>query len=135
MMKSMPDVSVLIVDDDEVAAEILQKFTMFSFPEARIEWSWDGFQALLVIEEVNPDIILLDYMMPKIDGMVFLEKMRALMPKQDARIIVVTAYADAKLEKDFLDHGVDMVLSKPITYDNIKPLFDSIKQKLIAEAN
>ncbi|HPM78440.1 MAG TPA: response regulator [bacterium] len=131
----MPDVSVLIVDDDEVAAEILQKFTTFSFPDARIEWSWDGFQALLVIEEVNPDIILLDYMMPKIDGMVFLEKMRALMPKQDARIIVVTAYADAKLEKEFLDRGVDMVLSKPITYDNIKPLFDSIKQKLIAEAN
>lgn len=134
-MNKLPDVSVLIVDDDEVAAEILQKFTVFSFPDAKIEWSWDGFQALLVIEEFNPDIILLDFMMPKIDGRDFLDKMRALMPKQNARIIVVTAYADAKLSDDFMKRGVYQVLSKPLRYENIKPLFDSIKQELIAKAN
>ncbi len=116
----MPDLSVLIIEDDEVAAEILHKYVTLKQPDAHVEWCWNGYEALVCIEDLKPDVILLDYMMPKVDGKDFLTILKDLESSKNSRIAVVSAYVDKDNEKAFLQMGADEVLSKPATIEQIE---------------
>ncbi len=126
----MAELSILVIEDDEVAAEILQQFIHQYHPKAKVEWCWNGFEALVRVEEVKPDLIFLDFMMPKIDGMEFLQAIKdsgAL--SKTVRIIVVSAYVDEARKAKFLKMGVDEVLSKPINIEAIEAAVSRVEQK------
>jgi len=125
----MSKTSVLIIEDDDVAAEILQQFMAAILPKAKIDWCWDGYEALVKLEEVKPDIILLDFMMPKLDGMKFLDQMKLLDPDHKACVIVISAYADPKMEKKFIKRGAYKVLPKPITLEILQPVIEEVTKK------
>ncbi len=124
----MSELSILVIEDDEIAAEILQQFIHQYHPHAKVEWCWNGFEALIRVEEVKPDLIFLDFMMPKIDGMEFLQAVKdsdAL--DQKTRIIVVSAYVDDAKKAKFLSMGVDEVLDKPINIEAIRMAVERMK--------
>lgn len=103
---------ILIVDDNETNRDIL--FTRLSTHGYDIKQAADGEEALAAAKEHLPDLILLDVMMPKIDG---IEVCRRL--KNDATlpfmpIILVTAKADTKDVVSGLEAGADEYLTKPI---------------------
>ena len=124
----MSEMSVLIVEDDEVAAEILQKFVTLKDPDSYVEWCWNGYEALVRIEELRPDVILLDYMMPNLDGKHFLSILKELEPSMDSRIVVVSAYVSKENEQMFYDMGADDVLAKPVSIDQINAVLEKAKQ-------
>jgi adenylate cyclase len=103
---------ILIVDDNETNRDILQ--TRLSVHGYELKQAADGEEALAAAKEHLPDLILLDVMMPKIDG---IEVCRRL--KNDATlpfmpIILVTAKADSKDVVSGLEAGADEYLTKPI---------------------
>src|SRR5665213_640775 len=103
---------ILVVDDNEVNRDIL--VTRLEAHGYRMIEAADGEAALTVARAELPDLILLDVMMPKIDG---IEVCRQL--KQDASlpfmpIILVTAKTDTKDIVAGLDAGADEYLTKPI---------------------
>lgn len=124
----MAGLSVLIVEDDEVAAEILQKFVVLAQPDSYVEWCWNGYEALVQIEQMQPDVILLDYMMPKVDGKDFLTILNELEPRQNMHITVVSAFVDDDNKQTFLDMGADDVFAKPISIDQISAVLTSVKR-------
>lgn len=122
----MKEPSVLIVEDDEVAAEILQQFVHHHRPQARVEWCWNGYEALVRVQDFQPDLILLDYMMPKLDGREFIATLRTLDSCRGCHIAVISAYVDRINEKGFLDLGAQEVLSKPVNSAQIAALLDRV---------
>ncbi|KRL96769.1 response regulator YycF [Liquorilactobacillus satsumensis] len=101
---------ILVVDDEKPISDIVKfNLTKEGFD---VYTAYDGQEALDQVEEVVPDLILLDIMLPKIDG---LEVAREVRKKYDMPIIMVTA-KDAEIDKVLgLELGADDYVTKPFS--------------------
>ena len=105
--------SVLIVDDEPnivLSLQFLMKKTGFEVRTAK-----DGEEAMAEIARAAPDLVLLDVMMPKIDGFSICKQIRANPEWKDMRIIMLTARGrDVEREKG-LALGADDYITKPFS--------------------
>nr|WP_295974973.1 response regulator YycF [uncultured Bacillus sp.] len=104
------DKKILVVDDEKPIADILQ----FNLKKEgyEVHCAYDGNRALDMVEEVKPDIILLDIMLPQRDGM---EVCREIRKKYDMPIIMLTA-KDSEIDKVLgLELGADDYVTKPFS--------------------
>ncbi|WP_057875569.1 response regulator YycF [Liquorilactobacillus aquaticus] len=101
---------ILVVDDEKPISDIVKfNLTKEGFD---VYTAYDGEEALKQVKEVNPDLILLDIMLPKIDG---LEVAREVRKTHDMPIIMVTA-KDAEIDKVLgLELGADDYVTKPFS--------------------
>jgi len=99
---------VLVVDDELHIRELVAFILDDSGYEIR--GVPDGFEALRVLETWTPDVILLDIMMPKLDGFELLPKLRQV---TDAPVIVLSARGDVQDRVAGLVRGADDYVSKP----------------------
>ncbi|HFC11902.1 MAG TPA: response regulator [Anaerolineae bacterium] len=107
--------SVLVVDDEPMARNLLRLMLIregFDVLEAV-----DGNDALLVLDQHRPDLIVLDVMMPELDGMTLCESLRSRVDLADLPIIMLSARTDAKSVEQGLASGASRYLSKPISAD------------------
>ncbi|WP_283579803.1 response regulator YycF [Ligilactobacillus aviarius] len=101
---------ILVVDDEKPISDII-KFNLKK-EGYDVYTAYDGEEALRKVEEVNPDLILLDLMLPKIDG---LEVAREVRKTHNMPIIMVTA-KDAEIDKVLgLEMGADDYVTKPFS--------------------
>jgi len=101
---------ILVVDDEKPIADILQ----FNLKKEGYEvfCAYDGTEALQMVEEITPDLILLDIMLPQKDGM---EVCREVRKKYDMPIIMLTA-KDSEIDKVLgLELGADDYVTKPFS--------------------
>ncbi len=103
---------ILIVDDNETNRDILH--TRLSVHGYDLKQAADGEEALASAKEHLPDLILLDVMMPKLDGIEVCKRLRADASLPFMPIILCTAKADSKDVVAGLDAGADEYLTKPI---------------------
>lgn len=101
---------ILVVDDEKPISDIV-KFNLAKEGYDVIT-AYDGEEALAKVNEVNPDLILLDLMLPKIDG---LEVAREVRKSHDMPIIMLTA-KDSEIDKVLgLEMGADDYVTKPFS--------------------
>jgi len=103
---------ILIVDDNETNRDILQSRLQVHGYDLR--QAADGEEALAAAKEHLPDLILLDVMMPKIDGIEVCRRLKTDSSLPFMPIILVTAKADTKDVVTGLEAGADEYLTKPI---------------------
>jgi CheY-like chemotaxis protein len=104
---------IIVVDDQPILGTIYRtKFTAEGF---QVEVASDGEQALDLIERTNPDLVLLDLNLPKINGMEVLKRLRAQSSFQTLPIIVFSANARSGITEEAFAAGATMVLSKSNT--------------------
>ncbi len=104
------DKKILVVDDEKPIADILQ----FNLKKEgyEVHCAYDGHEALRKVEEIQPDLILLDIMLPQLDGM---EVCREVRKKYDMPIIMLTA-KDSEIDKVLgLELGADDYVTKPFS--------------------
>lgn len=105
--------SILIVDDEPnilLSLQFLMKKAGYIVSTAK-----DGEEALAEISRAKPDLVLLDVMMPKIDGFTVCQRIRAAPQWQDIRVIMLTARGrDVEREKG-LALGADDYITKPFS--------------------
>ena len=118
--QTVSDLRILIIEDDEIAAEILQQYIRHLRPNAKIDWCWNGYEALVLIGELKPELVFLDYMMPKLDGLEFLHSIKHLKSCENCKIAVVSAFVDRDKEREFFEQGADYVLPKPLVPEQIQ---------------
>lgn len=101
---------ILVVDDEKPISDIVKfNLTKEGFD---VYTAYDGQESLDKVETVNPDLIILDLMLPKIDG---LEVAREVRKKHDMPIIMVTA-KDTEIDKVLgLEMGADDYVTKPFS--------------------
>jgi len=105
---------VLIADDNAANVRILR--TRLAADGYEVVTAGDGEQALAVAHEAEPDLILLDIMMPKVDGIEVCRRLKARQNPSFVPIILVTAMADAKDIVAGLEAGADEYLTKPVDH-------------------
>lgn len=103
--------TVLIVDDDATARETL--VAMLEGENYELHLAKDGTQALRMLEQLRPDLILLDIMMPGMDGFEVCRRIRATPALAEVPIIVLTALDDRDSLLKVIEAGADDFLSKP----------------------
>ncbi len=103
---------ILIVDDNPVNLDIFQ--TRLAIHGYELLTATDGEEALVTAREHRPDLILLDVMMPKVDGIEVCRRLKADPSLPFMPIIMVTAKADSKDIVVGLEAGADEYLTKPV---------------------
>jgi adenylate cyclase len=103
---------ILVVDDNEVNRDIL--VTRLETHGYELLQAADGEEAIAAAKKYLPDIILLDVMMPKIDGIEVTRRLKADATLPFMPIILVTAKADSKDVVEGLNAGADEYLTKPV---------------------
>jgi adenylate cyclase len=103
---------ILIVDDNETNRDILM--TRLGTHGYDLIQAADGEEAIDVAHKMLPDLILLDVMMPKLDGIEATKRLKADSTLPFMPIILVTAKADSKDVVAGLEAGADEYLTKPV---------------------
>ena len=99
---------ILIVDDDSNIAELISLYLMKEFYETRIVG--DGVEALAAVESFEPDLILLDLMLPGMDGYQVCREVRS---SRDTPIIMLSAKGEIFDKVLGLEMGADDYMQKP----------------------
>jgi len=89
----------------------------------------NGENALLLLKEKKPDIILLDIMMPKMDGVEFLKILQEHYSDFNLKIIVITATATREIVENAIKNGAKGFILKPFTPGKVLETLDIILKK------
>ena len=110
---SYPDARVLVTDDNEMNLKVA--FNLLKLFGIKADTSSSGAETIGIMREKTYDILFLDHMMPKMDGMETLKKLReeGLIP-ESTKVIALTANAVNGAKEIYLGAGFDDYLSKPI---------------------
>ena len=110
---------ILVVDDEESVRRVLKRFLSSIGHDAIMASS--GEEALEKIQE-EPAIVLLDYLMPEVNGMEVLEKIKEISPSTD--VIMVTGVGGHKVGMESFEQGAFEFVTKPIDLARLKFLLD-----------
>ncbi len=119
---------IVIIDDEPLAHNILEEY-LENRPEFRVVGNaHDGFEGLKLIQQTQPDLLLLDIQMPKINGFELLEVIN-----ENPEVIFTTAFDEFAL-RAFETNAVDYLL-KPIAQDRFDQAIDRFLSRQNAESN
>lgn len=105
---------ILVVDDDPGIVSFLKRGLIFE--GYTVETAADGAQALAKLREMEPDLLIMDVMMPEIDG---IEVIKRLRQASDVPILMLTAKGTLADKLAGFDSGADDYLVKPFEFDEL----------------
>jgi two-component system cell cycle response regulator len=108
----LPQSTVLIVDDNAQNVELLQAF-LETLP-VKIVTAHDGIDALEKVKQHNPDLILLDIMMPRMSGFQVCKRIKSDPETRDIQVLMVTALNELGDIEQASESGTDDFVSKPV---------------------
>ncbi len=106
--------TILVVEDDPGIQELHARIVRAHIPGSRIMRASNGAEALAIMATTTPDLVLLDLMMPQVDGFAVLEQMRQDRRTRGVPVIVLTAQMLTGAEMARLQRGVVAVLRKEL---------------------
>ena len=119
---------VLVVDDDEPTGDALRR--LLGRMGYTAKWASSGAEALDAVQTGLPDLIVLDWMMPGMNGLEVLRRLRSDPATQAVPVIVYTAASSAAVSEQATAQGAqDCVLKS----GGFFPLYDSIQRHVIAQ--
>ena len=107
-------INLLIVDDDRTLSGYLAELFSIYSDLLNVEVANDGFEAGVKLESFRPDIVLLDLMMPGIDGVAVCQQIKNNPENAAIRIIAMTGFHTPENEQRILNAGAEVCLKKPI---------------------
>ncbi|MFQ5661440.1 MAG: response regulator [Gammaproteobacteria bacterium] len=110
---------VLIVDDDEQFARYLEELLTFSSEVSEVKVANEGFRAGSLLYTFEPHIVLLDLMMPYIDGFTVCSDIKSGQMTKDIRVIAMTGYYSKENVGRILSAGVEVCLKKPFEPEDL----------------
>jgi DNA-binding response OmpR family regulator len=123
----LKNLKVLLVEDEQEAANLLLKYLQKKFNNVYV--ANDGEEAYNLYTEFNPNIILTDINMPKMDGLELVEKIREKDKK--TRIILITAFNEQSNISKAVQLDLDDFLIKPINLEALKQALDQACEKYL----
>lgn len=122
---------ILVVDDDRAVRESLRRSLQFN--GYQVELASDGVQAMEQIEAQRPDAVVLDVMMPRLDGLEVCRRLRST--GDDLPILVLTARDAVSDRVAGLDAGADDYLPKPFALEELLARLRALLRRATSEAD
>ena len=107
---------VLIVDDDEFWRDLLKEVLEAADEKVVTDQAADGFAAGQKIHSFRPHLVLLDLMLPGINGIEVCRSIKADPETRSIRIIGITGFFSEEIEQELLQAGAEYCLSKPVDH-------------------
>ena len=120
---------VLIVDD--IAENIAQMVNMLSNLDIEIKKAYGGKEAIQLVETFRPNIILLDLMMPEVNGWDVIEHVRARYDKNEMIIIITSLLNNKDNIDDCYEMGVNDYICKPIIKAQLVSSVETHKENIV----
>ena len=117
-------INVLIADLDVEFAESMKRSITADFTISVCDIVNNGYQVIEKVDILKPDVVIMDLVLPNIDGMGILERLRD--KKQEfenfhmPKIIVLSTFKRDKTEQDCMNLGADHYMVKPVSFDSIR---------------
>lgn len=108
---------VLVIDDEENIIEFIK--LGLRYEGFQVESAPDGEQGIVAAQRINPELIILDVMMPGIDGIEVCQRLRNNPTTRDIPILMLTAKDEVRDRISGLDAGADDYLTKPFDFDEM----------------
>jgi DNA-binding response OmpR family regulator len=122
-----PRASVLVVDDEPTIREVVARYLERAGYSARV--AGDGAQALALAAQSTPDLIVLDLMLPAIDGLQVLRRLRESEPGSGVRVIVLTARGRESERIVGLKDGADDYVVKPFSPNELVARVEAVLRR------
>lgn len=124
----MNKIKVLMIDDNVQLIEAVKEYFKSSKLIEIVCEAHDGIEGIEKIENCEYDVIILDLIMPKKDGLYVLEQMKN--KKINKKIIVATSYNASEVIREVSDYGVNYYILKPFDFDDLeKRILDMCNKK------
>lgn len=105
---------VLIVDDDQDVARALYAFLEDLSDPLTVELAFDGFEAGAKVQSFQPHLVLLDLVMPGLDGFAVCARLKSDPATSAIRVIAMTGHHNADVERRIREAGAEACLVKPL---------------------
>lgn len=119
---------ILVAEDDANSRQLLKKFLIAK--QFQVAEAADGAEALSQFDKQQPDMVLLDVMMPKLDGWTVLERIRE---KSDVPVIMLTAKDTTEDKVRGLSSGVDDYITKPFDLLEVVARIEAVSRRYQSE--
>lgn len=110
-------IRVVIADDNKEFCSILNDYLLSQKDIEVVAIAKDGLEALELIEEKSPDLVVLDIIMPQLDGLGVLEKLNTMHINPHPKVIVLSAVGQDKITQRAITLGADYYVVKPFDMD------------------
>lgn len=115
---------VLVVDDDDSYCTIIRELLIRHGYCVLVAYSADD--ALEIMQRERPDLILTDIMMPEVDGLSFIRRLRATPLHSGIPTIVVSALVMARERAEAAQAGADAFVAKPFSINQLRATIDAV---------
>ena len=121
-------IKVLVGEDDQDFSKGLRESLTKKFPDFEIEVVEDGYEVLIKVGKMKPDLLILDIGLPTIDGLEVCHRIKNDEELGDVKILAITGHSEIYRKEDVLKAGADEYMRKPF---KINELFNFIEKLLV----
>jgi len=111
---------ILVVEDDNSLSVLLRLIMKVQQDDWEVSSAATGVEALAQVEKFQPDLILLDIMMPEMDGLEVARRLKGDERHKDQKMVILSALSDSDTKRKAMDAGVLEYWTKPISPDELR---------------
>ena len=111
---------ILVVDDEPVIVEIISRSLTDETEGYMIDTAVDGYEAGYKLGKFRPDLVIMDLMMPGMDGFELCRRIRTNPTTTSTRVLAITGYPGGSTLERIYDVGADLCMVKPLQLDTLR---------------
>ncbi|QQK75930.1 sporulation transcription factor Spo0A [Salicibibacter cibarius] len=120
----MEPIKVCIADDNRDLVQMVEEYVSLQEDMEVSGVAYNGRDCLQVVEETQPDVLILDIIMPYLDGLAVLDRLQNNSPEKSPKVLMLTAFGQEDVTKKAVNQGVAYYVLKPFDMDM---LIDTIR--------
>jgi len=113
--ETQPSLKVLVIDDEESIVDLIK--LGLKYEGFQVEAAFDGPEGLAAAQRIDPDLIILDTILPGVDGLEVLRQLRLNPITRDVPVLMLTAKGKVQDKVTGLETGADDYLAKPFSFE------------------
>ncbi|QOR65413.1 sporulation transcription factor Spo0A [Cytobacillus suaedae] len=115
----MKKIKVCVVDDNRELVGLLEEYISSQDDMEVLGVAYNGQECLNILNDNDPDVLVLDIIMPHLDGLAVLEKLRDIKKDKQPNVIMLTAFGQEDVTKKAVDLGASYFILKPFDMENL----------------
>lgn len=109
----MSKIEVLLADDNREFVNLLEEYISSQYDMNVVGVAYNGNEVVRLLQERVPDVLILDIIMPHLDGLAVLEQIQAMRLSPQPKIIMLTAFGQEEITKKAVELGAAYYILKP----------------------
>ena len=126
------EIKLIVADDNRNFCQMLQNYLQSQEDLSVAGVAYNGLEAMELIQNQAPDLIILDLVMPNLDGLGVLERINARTTTTRPKVIMLTAFGQESLAHEAMKLGVDYFILKPFDLDILGKRIRSLTQDMLS---